>query len=133
MIGHSNLRQNSAEEDVSSKNKAFILKKYQLLSIAIKFSDGDEKFFVRKDHTYVGLLNLVAEFWDACNLFQNKLKNSLPDGILRGIEYYSNILNDKKKIRNYTPFERVRLQKKLKFLKSYTNLNIYSWVRIIRS
>ena len=48
--------------------------------------------------------------------------------IHKGIEYYSNLLHDKKKIREMTPSKKSTLQRKLQILSDFTKLNVYSWV-----
>jgi hypothetical protein len=93
------------------------------------FSDGEEVFLSRNGHTYDDAQKLIHEFWETCTKFQRRLKSNLPDCVHEGIEHYSFLLRDKKKLREITPSEKNTLQRKLRILTDLTKLNIYSWVR----
>ncbi|CAG5089850.1 Oidioi.mRNA.OKI2018_I69.PAR.g12375.t1.cds [Oikopleura dioica] len=107
-------------------------KYHKLATLATVTSNGERECFVRKTDEVEGSLIMLTEFINYLLILQKKMESQIPGCIFQGVQHYEKLIEDENKKKEAglgsNPFLLAAYRKKLKYLKDFYKLKIYSWV-----
>ena len=118
----------SIMDDSQNKNIRNLLMVHKLATIAVKtnFGEETEHFFYRRDMSSTSLQSLVKEFVDKLTELRSEMLKELPPTIQTGLASYYEIIKSPDFKKRSVIFQN-KVQAKIKILKQFMCLRIYSW------
>ncbi|CAG5090721.1 Oidioi.mRNA.OKI2018_I69.PAR.g12699.t1.cds [Oikopleura dioica] len=104
------------------------VKFHRLTSVATYSSKGERQCFVRRGMEHEACEVMVTEFINYLICRQQDMARTIPQCIVDGIAHYEEKIEFENKKEGASIHDTARLRKKLKYLKDFFKLKIYSWV-----